>query len=114
MSETDVKIKIAEIILSVVKDPAHPDRIEKIVKGYHISRRMLTPTNLLNMKGVTFFRLMMGISETASRKEYDSMHLQMADFTAMVGDLEDGTPEGIINAHIGTKKFKKSNNKEGK
>jgi hypothetical protein len=42
------------------------------------------------------------------------MLLQMADFTAMVGDLEDGTPEGIINAHIGTKKFKKSNNKEGK
>jgi len=117
MTEKQVRTQFSEIILNVVNNPMYPNRKGKICSIYHISKRMLSKEKLLDMKGMTFFRLMMGIAQEAHISEYDDMVIQMRELTLSVAEMEDGTPESIIDAHkglkIGVKKLNQ-NKKEGK
>ena len=109
MSESQITMELAEIILSVVNNPAHRGLKDRIVKQYHISRRMLTPRNLLRSSSTTFFRLMSALYENLPEKEFDKMLDDVKNKTKSFVDLDDGSLETLIKAHEGSpiKKQKK-------
>ena len=109
MSENEILKELAEIILNVINDPAHHGLKERLVKEYHISRRTLTPRNLLRCSSITFFRLMTGLYDCLSEKEFDKMLEAIKEKTKSFVDLEDGSLEVLIRAHAGSpiKKKKK-------
>ena len=102
MSETQIITGIAEIILSVVNNPAHPKLKNLIIKQYHISRGMLKPDKLLHIDGITFFRLMMAIAQNVVEAEYNFMLDRMREATLNFAELEDGSPEAVARAHAGS------------
>lgn len=116
MTEHQVRLKIADIVLGVVNNPMYPDRKARICKYYHISKRMLTREKLLDMKGSTYFRLMLAIAQMVPYEEYDDMLARQRELTLSIAEMEDGTPEAIIKAHEGSRigvKKSKCNQKEG-
>ena len=116
MTEIQVRLKIADIVLSVVNNPKYPDRKARICKYYHISKRMLTREKLLDMKGSTYFLLMIAIAQIASYEEFEDMLARQRELTLSIAEMEDGTPEAIIKAHEGSRigvKKSKHNKKEG-
>ena len=110
ITEQEVMRKLSEIILDVVNNPKYPGRKSRISKNYHISRNVLTPEKLPRTNQVTFFRLMIALSQEAEMKEFNDMLEKMKYLTLEVAEMEDGTPEAIIKAHegsiIGRKKAK--------
>lgn len=118
MKEQEILEQIAEVILSVVNNPEYPGRKTRICKNYHFSPSTLTPEKLLRSNGATFFRLMMALAqELPHEQEYHEMLEKMKFLTLEVAEMEDGTPEAIINAHAGSiigRKKSKSNKKNKK
>lgn len=102
MSETQITTELAEIILSVVNNPAHHGLKDLLVKEYHISRRMLTPRNLLRCSSTTFFRLMSALYQILPEKEFDKMLDDVKKKTKSFVDLDDGSLEALIKAHAGS------------
>lgn len=103
MTEKQILEQIAEMILSVVNDPKYPGRKTRICKMYHISPGALTPEKLLRTRSDTFFRLMMALAqEVPYEEECHEMLEKIKNFTFEVAEMEDGTPEAIINAHAGS------------
>ena len=102
MIENKITTEIAEIILDVVNNPAHPGRKDLICADYHISRGMLTPQKLLRISSITFFRLMLAIADNASEKEYNHMLDRLKMKTLTIAKLDDGTNEAIKDAHAGS------------
>ncbi len=100
MSEIEINEKIAEIILDVVN--SYPGLKGKIVKNYHISRRILTPKKLFRADWSTRFRLRMAIYQNIPDNDYLKMLRDINDETMTFSDLEDGSPEALINAHAGS------------
>lgn len=93
--------EFAELIINVVKDPKHPERLKRIVKMGHISPKMLTPENLLKTKSATLGRIVMNIAMDATPKEVIDMFMKACEFTIALAEMEDGTPEAINEAHAG-------------
>lgn len=108
--EEKVLAELFEIVLEVVDSPKDRRRKSRISKNYHISRNVLTPEKLPRTNQVTFFRLMIALSQEAEMKEFNDMLEKMKYLTLEVAEMEDGTPEAIIKAHegsiIGRKKAK--------
>ena len=108
--EEKVLAELFEIVLEVVDNPKDRRRKSRISKNYHISRNVLTPEKLPRTNQVTFFRLMIALSQEAEMKEFNDMLEKMKYLTLEVAEMEDGTPEAIIKAHegsiIGRKKAK--------
>ena len=100
MSEIEINEKIAEIILDVVN--SYPGLKGKIVKNYHISRRILTPKKLFRADWSTRFRLRLAIYQNIPDNDYLKMLRDINDETMTFSDLEDGSPEALINAHAGS------------
>lgn len=102
LKEEKVLVELFEIVLEVVDNPKDPRRKSRISKNYHISRNVLTPEKLPRTNQVTFFRLMIALSQEAEMKEFNDMLEKMKYLTLEVAEMEDGTPEAIIKAHEGS------------
>jgi hypothetical protein len=102
MSEAQITKKIAEIILGVVNTPKYPDLKKILIKEYHIGQRMLKSDKLLSMSGVTFFRLMVGIQQNVSEKEYSKMLEDIKKKTIEFAELDDGSSEEVNKSHKGS------------
>lgn len=102
MSEHQITKEIAEVILGVVNNPKYPDLKDIIVNEYHVSRRMLTPSKLLRIGSVTFFRLMVAIQQNVTEKEFEKMLDGIKQKTVTFAELKDGSPEAIMLAHAGS------------
>jgi len=102
MSETQITIELAKIILGVINNPAHKGLKDLLVKDYHISRRMLTPKKLMRCSSTTFFRLMSALYENLPEKEFDKMLDDIKKKTKSFVDLDDGSLEALIKAHEGS------------
>jgi len=100
--EEKVLAELFEIVLEVVDSPKDRRRKSRISKNYHISRNVLTPEKLPRTNQVTFFRLMIALSQEAEMKEFNDMLEKMKYLTLEVAEMEDGTPEAIIKAHEGS------------
>ena len=100
--EEKVLVELFEIVLEVVDNPKDRRRKSRISKNYHISRNVLTPEKLPRTNQVTFFRLMIALSQEAEMKEFNDMLEKMKYLTLEVAEMEDGTPEAIIKAHEGS------------
>lgn len=100
--EEKVLAELFEIVLEVVDNPKDRRRKSRISKNYHISRNVLTPEKLPRTNQVTFFRLMIALSQEAEMKEFNDMLEKMKYLTLEVAEMEDGTPEAIIKAHEGS------------
>ena len=100
MSEIEINEKIAEIILDVVN--SYPGLKGKIVKDYYTSRSILTPKKLFRADWSTRFRLRMAIYQNIPDNDYLKMLRDINDETMTFSDLEDGSPEALINAHAGS------------
>lgn len=100
--EEKVLTELFEIVLEVVDNPKDRRRKSRISKNYHISRNVLTPEKLPRTNQVTFFRLMIALSQEAEMKEFNDMLEKMKYLTLEVAEMEDGTPEAIIKAHEGS------------
>ena len=110
MSETQITIEIAEIILGVLNNPAFKGFKDFLVKEYHISRRMLTPRHLMRCNSITFFRLMAGMYNYLPEKVFDKMLEDIKNKTKSFAELEDGSLEALIKAHAGSPIKKKKKN----
>lgn len=112
MTETEIESLMAEVILGVVKNPAYKTNIKVFCEENHIDRNKLTAKKLFSMKNATLFRLMMGVAQLASKKEYLTMCSQFAFITYNVAILEDGSPESIKQSHKGSPIGRKANKKD--
>ena len=112
ITEKDIEALMAEVILGVVKNPAHETNIKDFCAENQIDRRKLTSKKLFSLKNATLFRLMMGIAQLTSMEEYLTMCMQFAFITYYVADLEDGSPETIKKAHMGSPIGRKANKKD--
>ena len=118
MTELEVMKKSAEVFLNVVNNPKYPGRKARICKIYHSSPSTLTPDKLHRTSYATLFRLIMGLFQEVPYEE--ELHKRLDNlkyWTFKVAEMEDGTPEAIINAHAGSiigRKKSKSNKKNKK
>lgn len=112
MTESEIEALMAEVILGVVKNPVNETNIKDFCAENQIDRRKLTGKKLFSMKNATLFRLMMGIAQLTSIKEYLTMCMRIAFITYYVAALEDGSPETIKKAHMGSPIGRKANKKD--
>ena len=108
ITEKDIETEFAEIVLGIIKNPAHETNVEVFCKEYHVDRTKLTSKKVFSLSNRTLFRLMMGIAQLATLKEYLSMCYRFGILTYRVANREDGSPEAIINAHAGSPIGKKA------
>ena len=112
ITERDIEVFFAEIVLGIIKNPVHKTNVNTFCSEYHIDRNKLTSKQVFSMNNRTLFRLMLGIAQLASLKEYLIMCYRFAKLTYHVANREDGSPEAIIRAHAGspiTRKVKRQN-----
>ena len=112
ITESDIEAFFAEIVLGIIKNPVHKTNVNTFCSEYHIDRNKLTSKQVFSMNNRTLFRLMLGIAQLASLKEYLIMCYRFAKLTYHVANREDGSPESIIRAHAGspvTRKVKRQN-----
>ena len=91
ITERDIEVFFAETVLGIIKNPVHKTNVNTFC---------------------SLFRLMLGIAQLASLKEYLIMCYRFAKLTYHVANREDGSPEAIIRAHAGspiTRKVKRQN-----
>ena len=112
ITESDIEALFAETVLGIIKNPVHKTNVNTFCNEYHIDRNKLTSKQVFSMNNRTLFRLMLGIAQLASLKEYLIMCYRFAKLTYHVANREDGSPEAIIRAHAGspiTRKVKRQN-----
>ena len=102
ITETDIEAFFAKVVLGIIKNPAHKTNVDTFCSEYHINRNKLTSKKVFSMKNQTLFRLMMGIAQLASFREYMYMCFCFALYTYHVANRDDGSPEAIIHAHKGS------------
>lgn len=112
ITEKDIESLMAEVILGVVKNPVYETSIKDFCAENQIDRGKLTAKKLFSMKNATLFRLMMGIAQLAPVEEYLNMCFEFAYITYYVASLEDGSPETIKQAHMGSPIGRKANKKD--
>ena len=101
LTEKKVEALMAEVILDVVKDPANDSSAKVFCAENCLDRHRLTSKAIFSMQNATLFRIMMGIAQLASLKDYLTMCIRMALITYFVAKMEDGSPEAIRKAHAG-------------
>ena len=102
ITEKDIEAFFAETVLGIIKNPVHQTSVITFCREYHIDRNKLTSKQVFSMSNRTLFRLMMGIAQLASLREYLIMCYRFAKLTYRVANREDGSPEAIIQAHAGS------------
>ena len=102
ITERDIEVFFAETVLGIIKNPVHKTNVNTFCNEYHIDRNKLTSKQVFSMNNRTLFRLMLGIAQLASLKEYLIMCYRFAKLTYHVANREDGSPEAIIRAHAGS------------
>lgn len=102
ITEANIEAFFAEIVLGIIKNPVHKTNVNTFCSEYHIDRNKLTSKQVFSMNNRTLFRLMLGIAQLASLKEYLIMCYRFAKLTYHVANREDGSPEAIIRAHAGS------------
>jgi len=101
ITELEIKVQLAEIILRLVNDPKHPGRKARICKEYHFAPRMLKAENLFNMKSSNLFRLLLALAQEETERVFIKAIMDFAAYIISVADMEDGTPEALIAQHAG-------------
>ena len=114
ITEANIEAFFAEIVLGIIKNPVHKTNVNTFCNEYHIDRNKLTSKQVFSMNNRTLFRLMMGIAQFATLKEYIYMCFCFAIFTYLVANREDGSPESIIHAHAGSPIKRKHQRKHSK
>ena len=114
ITEANIQALIPEIKLSIIKKPVKNTNINTFCSEYHIDRNKLTSKQVFSMNNRTLFRLMLGIAQFASLKEYLIMCYRFAKLTYHVANREDGSPEAIIRAHAGSPITRKHQRKHSK
>ena len=114
ITESDIEALFAETVLGIIRNPDHNTNVNTFCSEYHIDRNKLTSKQVFSMNNRTLFRLMMGIAQLASLKEYLIMCYRFAKLTYHVANREDGSPEAIIRAHAGSPIKRKHQRKQNK
>lgn len=112
IKEEEIEALMSEVILGVVKDPVNKTNAEDFCAENCLDRRKLTSKSLFRMLNGTLFRLMMGIAQLASLKDYLTMCIRIALITYWVATMDDGSPEAIKKAHAGSPIGRRKNNEE--
>ena len=114
ITESDIEALLAETVLGIIRNPDHNTNVNRFCSEYHIDRNKLTSKQVFSMNNRTLFRLMLGIAQLASLKEYLIMCYRFAKLTYHVANREDGSPEAIIRAHAGSPIKRKHQRKQNK
>ena len=101
-TEQEIEKLMAEVILRTVKNSAFSTNIKDFCAENQIDRGKLMAKKLFRMLNATLFRIMMGIAQLVSFEEYMTMCIEIALITYHVANLEDGSPESIKRAHMGS------------
>ena len=111
MTETEIESLMAEVIIGVVKKPAHKTNIKVFREENHLDRTKLTSKKLFSMTNCTLFRIMLGVAHLVPLEEFLTMCIRIAIITYYVSNKGDGSAEAIIKAHEGSpierKQYKK-------
>lgn len=108
-TEKEIERLFAELVLDVIKNPANKTNIDTFCREYHIDRRKLTSKKVFSINNRTLFRLMLGLAQLASFKEYFMLCINFAIITFCVANSDDGSPEAILEAHTGSPINRKKN-----
>lgn len=101
-TEKEVERKFSEAVLDIIKNPAHETNVITFCQEYHIDRNKLTSKRLFSLNQSSMCRLMIGIAQLGTLMEYICLCFRFAVITYRVANMEDGSPEAIINAHAGS------------
>lgn len=110
INETDIESLMSEVILGIVKNPDYETNMKVFCEENHIDRNKITAKKIFRMLNGSLFRLMMGIAQLASLKDYLTMCIRIALITYCVATMDDGSPEAIKKAHEGSPIKRKGKN----
>ena len=110
-TEQEIEKLMAEVILRTVKESKFSTNIKDFAEN-QIDRGKLMAKKLFRMLNATLFRIMMGIAQLVSLEEFVAMCLKIACITYYVANLEDGSPESIKRAHMGSPIGRKTKTKK--
>ena len=110
-TEKDIEALFAELVLGVIKNPVNDTNIETFCREYHIDRRKLTSKKVFSINNRTLLRIMIGLAQLGSIKEYFQFCINLAIITYTVANADDGSPEAILKAHAGSPIKRKPKNK---
>ena len=111
-TEQEIEKLMAEVILRTVKESKFSTNIKDFCAENQIDRGKLMAKKLFRMLNATLFRIMMGIAQLVSFEEFVAMCLKIACITYRVANLEDGSPESIKRAHMGSPIGRKAKTKK--
>ena len=112
MTEKDIEVLMTEVILGVVKKPAHKTNIKVFCEENHVDRSKLTSKKIFKMTNCTLFRIMLGVAHLVSLEEFLTMCIRIAIITYCVSNKGDGSAEAIIKAHEGSPIERKQDKKQ--
>ena len=101
-TEAEIEATLAEVILSVIKDPKYQTNVTTFCQENHLDRTNLTSKKLFSMKDRTLFRIMLGIAQMVLFNDFLKMCIRIAHITYGVASMEDGSPEAIKRSHAGS------------
>ena len=111
-TEQEIEKLMAEVILRTVKESRYSTNIKDFCAENQIDRGKLMAKKLFRMLNATLFRIMMGIAQLVSFEEYMTMCIKIALITYSVANMEDGSPESIKRAHMGSPIGRKTKTKK--
>lgn len=101
-TEKEIETSFAEAVLDIIKNPAHETNVDTFCHEYHLDRTKLTSKRLFSLNQSSMCRLMIGIAQLGTFVEYMWLCIRFAVITYRVANMEDGSPEAIINSHAGS------------
>ena len=99
IKEQEIEELMAEVFLSIIRNPKYDTNVETFCSEYHIDKNKLYSKKLFHMYNGTLFRLFMGIAQLANFTDYLIACIIFAKITYIVANSEDGTPEAILRSH---------------
>ena len=102
ITENNFLHEIAEIILSLFKDPAIGLTKETVCRDGHFSPKMLTVDKLLHMQCSTMLRLLLYLCMVLSDSEFRGLIRRLCNFILSVANDDEDAAYRIIDNHAGS------------
>ena len=101
ITENDFLHEIAEIILSIFKNPAIGLTKDAVCRDGHFSPKMLTVDRLLHMQCSTTLRLLLYLCTVLSDSEFHDLIKRLCNLILSVANDDEDAAYRIIDNHAG-------------
>ena len=102
LTEKQFLHEIAEMILSMFKNPDIGLTKEAVCRDGHFSPKMMTADKLLHMQCSTMLRLLLYLCAVLNDSEFRGIIMRVCDFILSVANDDEDTAYRIIDNHAGS------------